>query len=108
MSSTTQTAQEGDIGTIIRVQVGTRVNGVFIPKDISTASVKKLVFHKPGSGSFTKTAEFTTDGTDGNIEWATVTGDLTPWGTYQVQPDLVIPGFTGRGKRATFEVLKNL
>ncbi len=35
-------------------------------------------------------------------------GDLTPWGTYQVQAKLTMPGFTGRGKRATFEVLKNL
>jgi len=106
--STTESAQEGDIGTIIRVTVGTRVAGVFVPKDISNASVKELVFHKPGSSSMTKTAVFTTNGTDGKLEWTTVSGDLTPWGTYQVQAKLTMPGFTGRGKRATFEVLKNL
>jgi len=107
MSSTLESAQEGDVGTVIRVTVGTRVAGVFIPKDISSATVKELVFHRP-TGSLTKTAIFTTDGTDGKLEWTTIAGDLTPWGTHQVQAKLTMPGFTGRGKRATFEVLKNL
>ena len=68
--------------------------------------IRDRVFHKP-SGAMTKTAVFTTDGTDGKLEWTTIAGDLTPWGTYSVQAKLTMPGFTGRGKRATFEVLKN-
>ena len=107
--------QEGAIGAVIRVTcvepqtAAQKASGApRVPVDISATTVKQLIIRKPDGSVIIKAADFTTDGNDGALECETAAGDVEPWGTYQVQPNVAIPGFTGRGQRVRFEVLKNL
>jgi hypothetical protein len=70
----------GDIGTVFEIDVG---------EDISTATTKQIYFKKPNGATLTKTATFTTDGTDGKIEYTTVADDIDVAGTWQIQGRLV-------------------
>jgi hypothetical protein len=97
--------QEYAVGTVIEYQVLDREDN---PKDISSASSKKLIFKKPDGQTFIKLANFSTDGIDGKLSYTTIANDLTPWGTWQVQADLVMSGFDSPTEIVTFEVLKNL
>ncbi len=76
-----------DIGTIIQVIVEEENSVV----DISTATTKEILLHKPDGSMVTKTASFTTDGTDGAIKYATLTGDLNLAGKWQVEGHIVMP-----------------
>lgn len=107
--------QAGVVGAVIRVTcvepqtAAQKASGAArVPIDISASTVKELIFRKPDGSVVTVTADFVTNGEDGALEWITEAGDMEPWGTYQVQPNIAIPGFTGRGQRVPFEVLKNL
>lgn len=107
--------QAGVIGAVIRVTCvqpqtpAEKSSGApRVPVDISATILKELIFRKPDGSVITKTAQFSTNGLDGALQWSTVAGDVEPWGTYMVQPNIAIPGFTGRGQRVPFEVLKNL
>lgn len=107
--------QAGAVGAVIRVtcvepqtSAEKAAGAARVPIDISATTVKQLIFRKPDGTVVTKTAEFTTNGEDGALEWETAAGDVEPWGTYYVQPKIAIPGFSGRGQRVPFEVLKNL
>ena len=107
--------QAGVVGAVIRVTcvapqtAAEKSSGApRVPIDISATTVKELIFRKPDGSVVTKTADFSTNGEDGALEWSTEAGDVEPWGTYMVQPNIAIPGFTGRGQRVPFEVLKNL
>lgn len=71
----------GDIGTVFRLTL--KEDDVVV--DISAATVKKLIFELPDGTSVEKTAAFTTDGTDGKIEWPAPTGFLTPGGMWKLQ-----------------------
>jgi hypothetical protein len=42
------------------------------------------------------------------LQYITVDGDLVPYGRYQVQANIVMPGFNGRTGVATFPVEKNI
>jgi hypothetical protein len=99
------TPQENAIGVDIIVTVLDTAGAV---KNISTATAKQLIFKKSNGTVVAKTATFVTDGSDGKLKWTTIAGDLTPYGTYQVQAAITMPGFEGRGKPALFDVLKNL
>lgn len=72
----------GDEGTIFRSTLqedGAAVN-------VSTATLKRISFKKPDGSIVQKVAVFTTDGSDGQIEYVAITGDLdlvgvwTMWG----------------------------
>lgn len=76
--------------------------------DISDATVKNIVIEKPGSTVMTKTATFSTDGTDGLIYYRTVAGDLNEAGTYQLQAYIEMPDFSGYSTIQTFAVTANL
>lgn len=97
--------QENAIGAYIRYQVLDE-NG--LPKDIGGATVKQLVFGRPNRTTFTVSASFFTNGADGILQYITVDGDLTPYGRYQAQANLVMPGFNGRTEVRTFPVEKNI
>lgn len=112
---TSDNLQAGVVGATIRVvcvQPQTAAEKAAgaprVPLDISASSVKELIFRRADGSTITKTAIFVTDGTDGALQWTSEAGDVEPWGTYSVQPNIVMPGFTGRGQRVRFEVLKNL
>lgn len=75
-----------NIGTIFRFTINDS-NGVY---DCSSLVTKQLIFQKPNSlTNLVKNAVFYTDGTDGIIQYETVSGDLNVVGVWKVQAYLV-------------------
>jgi hypothetical protein len=72
----------GDVGTIFRLTI-TDTAGT--PIDVSTATVKYINFQDPSGVRMQKTAAFYTDGSDGKIQYTTVSGDIDMVGTWQIQ-----------------------
>ena len=97
--------QEATIGVMIEYTV---LDTLGVALDISGATTKKLVFKKPNGVVITKDADYTTDGSDGKLQYSSTTGDLLPYGTWSVQAYIVRSGLDGRTERATFSVLRNL
>lgn len=79
---TTIYVHNGDIGTIFRLTI-TDTDGTAI--DVSTATVKYIYFQDPSGNKSQETAAFTTDGSDGIIQYTTVDGDIDEVGTWMVQ-----------------------
>jgi len=53
---------------------------------LQTATLKQIVLRKPdGTTKLTKTAVFTTDGSDGKIEYVTVAGDIDVAGMWEAE-----------------------
>jgi hypothetical protein len=99
--------QLGAIGLSIELTI--YANTTNLPKDVSGATVKRLRFKKPGGVSFEKDATFTTDGTDGKINYVTQSSsDIDRQGTWNVQAYLVLSDFTGYTSISTFTVGTNL
>jgi hypothetical protein len=71
----------GDIGVNFNITV---MNGTAV-LDVSNADDIYIIFQKPDSSDLIKTASLITDGTDGNIRYTTVSGDLDQVGTWQIQ-----------------------
>jgi len=94
----------GDIGTrfIVTVRDGTST------VDMSAATVKQLIFVKPNKEKLTKSPTFVTDGTDGELQYITVEGDLDRAGTWQLQVYLSMPTWTGHSGIDDFIVWDNL
>ena len=91
----------GDISTlfVFTIQDDTTV------VDVSSAtSTKNLLFVKPSGGTLTGGASFSTDGTNGQIEYASVSGDLAEVGAWEVRASIVITGWTGKTDIKTFTV----
>ncbi len=83
-----------DVGTILRMTV--QDSGIAI--DVSSASgvgKKLLLLRKPGGTVVEKTLSFTDDGTDGQVQYTTLTDDLNEDGEWGLQ---VYLGLTA-GKR---------
>jgi hypothetical protein len=81
---------KGDIGTIFEITV-TENDAVL---DISTGSNLKLLFLKPSGTVLTKTGSFTTDGSDGKMEYQSQSGDIDEEGTWELQGKLDLGGGT--------------
>ena len=79
---TTIYVHNGDIGTIFRLTI-TDTSGTAI--DVSTATTKYIYFQDPSGARMQKTASFFTDGTDGKIQYTSVSGDIDSVGTWQIQ-----------------------
>ena len=94
-----------DIGTIFRLTM-TDSNGVVL--DISGATTQEIVFEKPDGTLLTKTSVFTNTGTDGKMQYLSVSGDLNSRGIWHLQGHVILPGGEWRSSRGHFEVLPNL
>ena len=102
-------AHVSDIGTVFRVTVyDIDSGGTTSALNISAASTKQLIFGKPDGTTLTKTATFTTDGSNGQIEYSTVSGDLSKAGTWSLQAYIVTSGGEWRTDVGTFKVYENL
>ncbi len=102
-------AHVNDIGTIFRVTVNdTTSTGSATIADISTASTKKFIFKRPDGTTFERTAVFTTDGSDGNIQYISVDGDLNVAGTWSLQAYVATGAGTWSTSVGTFKVHENL
>jgi len=94
-----------DIGTVIRV---TLYDGSSVV-DVSNASTLQLLFKKPDNTLLTKTAVLTGDGTDGQVQYITVAGDLNVMGKWAVQARIVdISSNEWKSSVSTFRVHDNL
>ena len=95
---------QGDIGTILRLTVKDGTDAI----DLSAATTKEIVLRKPSGSMVTKDATFTTDGSDGQIQYTTVADDLDEAGIWRIQARVVLLGGTWRTDIARFEVYENL
>lgn len=73
-----------DIGTILTVTI-TDEDGAVVDISGAEAGDISMIFLKPDATNLTKTATFTTDGTDGKIKYTTVDGDLDVAGLWHIQ-----------------------
>jgi hypothetical protein len=94
----------GDIGTVFEI---TLMDGASVV-NISTATVKEIIFVKPRGTKLTKTAAFSTTGADGKIKYAALSGDLDTEGVWQIQAHITMPTGDWRSDIQTFEVFANL
>lgn len=92
----------GDFGIVMRATV--KEDGVIV--DISGATTKQLRFRAPDGTTTNKTAAFTTDGTDGQLQYLLQTGDIDQIGPWEMKPYLVLDGFNGHGSAVKFTVLR--
>jgi len=76
-----------DIGTVFEITI---IDDDTI-LDISTATIKQFKFKKPSGAVLTKTAAFSSDGTDGLLRYTSVAGDLDEINTYSIQAKITMP-----------------
>ena len=96
---------QNDIGTAF---IATIINEDGDVIDISTATVKQIIFKKPSGTSVTQTASFYTDGTDGQIVYASVDGDLDETGTWKLQGAITMSSGSWHSSIVSFSVSCNL
>ena len=94
-----------DIGTIFEATIKDQDK---VAINISTATTKELVFKKANGAKLTKTAVFTTDGTNGKIQYVGVAGDVDALGVWELQGHVVTPAGNFLSDIVTFEVFANL
>lgn len=70
----------GDTATII---ITLKDNGVVV--DISAATALEIKLQRPAGTSFSRTASFVTDGTDGKMKYKLLTTDLDLDGPWKIQ-----------------------
>lgn len=92
----------------VKIDVTVKEDGTAI--NLSSVTTKNYIVTKPdGTTQVTWAASFITDGTNGQLRYTTVSGDLDQVGRYQLQVDLAFPSsFTGRTDIGTFYVEDNL
>ena len=91
----------GDIGTVFEITV--KDDGTVV--DISGATTTKNILMLDPAGTLnTKTGEFTTNGTDGKVDYTTVSGDLDMSGTWRIQAYLKGASYDLHTSIGTFEV----
>ena len=103
-TTTTDKIFVGNIGTILQVTI--KEKGLIV--DISAATLKQLVVVDPSGTRNVHTAAFLTDGTDGKLQYATVSGDLPIPGEYHIQAILVLTTWSGKSSIGKFPVMENL
>jgi hypothetical protein len=95
---------EGDIGTKLLVTVVD--DGVVV--DIGPATTLEMFIKKPNGTILSRTGVLETDGSDGQMYYITVSGDIDAAGTYKLQGRVVLPGGSYYTSTATFKVHCNL
>ncbi len=93
-----------DIGTVFTVTVKDGANAV----DISAATTQQLIFQAPSGAKKTKEAAFVTDGSDGQLEYTLVDGDLDELGYWKLQAYVVSPAGSWHSDVSAFQVHPNL
>jgi hypothetical protein len=101
---TFKTFQVGVIGATIELDI--TEDG--IPKNISTATSKKIRLTGPDDVSKDYLASFLTDGTDGKLIYTTLGDELNVAGYWQAQALLIMGSFNGDTAVAAFTVKDNL
>jgi PKD repeat protein len=76
--------------------------------DISSATTKEIIFKKSDGTTLTKTALFSTDGTDGKVQYATISGDINMSGLWSVQAHIISSSGEWKSSVANFDVYGNI
>jgi hypothetical protein len=79
--------RENDVGVVLRLTV--KEQGAAV--DLSASTIVEILLRPPLGAARRKTATFTTDGSDGQIEYQTVAGDLNVVGAWSVQARTQFP-----------------
>lgn len=108
MARSEEEVRYNDIGTVFLITVNDYVNGALSPLDLSSATSLQIILKSPSGLTYTKTASFYTNGTDGKIVYTTINGDLNETGTWNIQSKVTIPAGTFRSDISTFKVYENL
>jgi hypothetical protein len=95
----------GDVGTRIVITL-MRANGS--PLGVSSATALSLTFKKPGGGRLAVTATKVTDGTNGQIEYVTKSGDVDEAGQWTVQAVIEFSAGLWHSDLGRFPVYGNL
>lgn len=95
----------GDIGTVIIFTI-TDQDGAIV--DVSTASTKQVFLRRPSGSVLTKTASFTTNGTDGKIQYTTISGDINMAGNWYAQAYVVTAAGSWKSDSSTIIVYGNI
>ena len=93
-----------DVGTKVLVTVTDGSSAV----NISSATTKELIIKKPSGTKLTKATSFTSDGTDGKMQYSIASDDLDEAGSYKLQGKVVISDGTFYTDIHTFKVHRNL
>lgn len=97
--------QKNDEGVAFLVQVNDQDGNAI---NLSSASSINILFEKPDKTFVSKTASFVTDGTDGQIEYISITGDLNMVGRWQIQASYIKSSNLKYTSKDTFIVDSNL
>lgn len=101
-----QPIQVGAIGATIRITVADPDGNAL---DISTCTrTNNLYLRSPTNRVLIKTPTFVTDGTNGQIEYDTISGDLDVAGNWRAQFKLVMGGDTIPTSVTNFPVESNI
>lgn len=95
---------KSDIGTVFVVTVKDGGSAL----DISGATTKEIFFQVPDGTTLTKTAAFTTDGTNGKIQYTTISGDLSVTGQWKLQAHVINASGEWRSDLSPFTVHENI
>lgn len=98
--------QQDDEGVLIVVTVY-QEDGT-TPYDLSTSTDTEIWLGPPSGEPLHVTATFTTDGTDGKLEYQVVAGDLSVNGTWNVQAVWQESGNQRHSTVTSFEVYRNV
>lgn len=93
-----------DIGTPFRATIKDENDEVV---DVSTASVT-FIFKKPNGTTVNKTGSFVSDGTNGQVQYVTVDGDLNIHGRWELQAFVDFGSTEWYSDIYKFTVYKNL
>ena len=98
--------QLGDVGTVFKIRVIDCDTGAVIP--IDAATTLKITFKKPDKTIVTKTAVFSTDGTDGYLQYITIVDDMDQVGIWTLQGYVAGVAFKHNTAIGKFTVADNL
>jgi|SRR5579864_29026 len=102
---TTNFCQVANAGIQIIVQV---LDENLNPINLYGATVLTIAFMKPDGMQFSKTAQYLTNGIDGNIYYTTLATDILEAGLWYVQAQVTIGGATLTTQWGEFEANANL
>ena len=94
------TIRQNDSGFTVRLTVVESAT----PVDVSAAACQ-IVLYRPKGAAIVRPATFTTDGTDGQIEYIVQPGEISTHGAWSAQAHCVFPsGLNVRSERAALDV----
>lgn len=96
--------QENNVGTLFKVRVIDEDGAVV---DVSTATTKEIILRSPDGEATSHPASFTTDGTDGYIQYVGASGVLDTLGIWEMQSHIIIGSNEWYGTVSKFRVLRN-